>query len=332
MKLNVLYTSDNNYAPYLCISLSSLLEQNKEAEAITVYVVKDGWSDEYVEKLRRQVAQYGESRSLILIDGKEWGERLSAMGMLPYRGGQAPNLRLFFTEFIQPDVERLLYLDCDTIICDDLRPLFETDMGDAAMAVVLDSLTTHYRPRIGFSPEDSYFNSGVLLFDVANWNKVRAAEKLMELMRSDRPATFMNPDQDALNIALKEHVTVLSPRYNFQTTHQVYSTKAFFANYGGIRYYTAEELEEAKARPAILHAYRFLGQFPWHKNAIHPWRPLFLEIASRSQCADFTPKENKGLAFRLERILYRILPECLFLPIFKAWQIHHIKQHFKKLG
>ena len=80
----------------------------------------------------------------------------------------------------------------------------------------------------------------------------------------------------------------------------------------------------------ILHAYRFLGQFPWHEKAIHPWRQLFLSYAAESQCPDFPETPNTDLAFRLERILYRILPQGIFLPIFKMWQVHHIKCHFKE--
>ena len=330
MKLNILYTSDNAYASALCISLTSLLKNNTQAEEITVYVVQDHWEEQYITKLQRQVAEYGESRRLKLIDGEVWSKKLDEMGMLPYRGGQAPNLRLFFSNFIDPDVKRLLYLDCDTIICNDLAPLFAMEMGSLPMAAVLDSLTTHYRQRIGFTPDDTYFNSGVLLFDVANWNNHKATEKLVALLKSDKPKTFMNPDQDTLNIALKNNIAVLHPRYNFQTTHKVYSNKVFFANYGGIRYYTAEELDDANANPTVLHAYRFLGQFPWHENAVHPWRALFLEYAAKSQCADFTPKKNSGFAFRVERVLYRLLPKSLFLPIFRLWQVHHIKKHFKK--
>jgi len=331
MKLNVLYTSDNNYAPWLCISAASLLKNNTEAEEITIYAVKDDWDEHYVTCLEQQVADYGESRHLRLIDGKEWEARLDELGMCPYRGGHAPNLRLFFTEFIAPDVDRLLYLDCDTIVCGDLSELFATDMGDTPMAVVLDSLTTHYRKYIGLTPKDTYFNSGVILFDIDNWKKVGATDKLMELLNGQSHKNFINPDQDALNIALRDQVTVLHPKYNFQTTHEVYSNKNFFANYGGVDYYTCEELDDARENPVILHAYRFLGQFPWHKNAIHPWRPIFLEYAEGSRCADFRPKENEGIIFAVERVMYRVLPEGIFLYIFRIWQNYHMKKHFRSV-
>ncbi len=332
MKLNVLYTSDNNYAPWLCVSVASLLENNKGADEITVYAVADSWDEKYVSRLEAQVARYGDRRHLKFIDGKEWTSRLSELGMLPYRGGQAPNLRLFFSEFIDSDVERLLYLDCDTIVCDDLTPLFQTDMKDKPIAVVLDSLTTHYRSKIGFSSTDSYFNSGVILFDVENWKKCKATERIMSYLDSGIRKTFINPDQDLLNVALKGQAVILHPRYNFQTTHKVYPNRLYFKNYGGIDYYTDSELDEARENSAILHAYRFLGQFPWHKNAIHPWRKIFLTYASMSECTDIEPSENIGKIFKLERFLYRILPKCIFIRIFKAWQNRTMKKHFKNIA
>ena len=331
MKLNVRYTSDNNYAPWLCVSVASLLENNKGADAITVYAVADSWDEKYVSRLENQVSRYGDSRRLRLIDGKEWTSRLAEMGMLPYRGGQAPNLRLFFPEFIDSDVEKLLYLDCDTIVCGDLSPLFETNMNDKPIAVVLDSLTTHYRSKIGFSATDSYFNSGVILFDVENWKRCNATEHIMSVIGSGEHKTFINPDQDTLNVSLRGQAVILHPRYNFQTTHKVYPNRLYFKHYGGIDYYTDAELDEARKDSVILHAYRFLGQFPWHKNAIHPWRNTFLTYAAISECSDFEPTQNVGNMFKFERFLYRILPKCIFIRIFKAWQSHSMRKHFKRI-
>ena len=85
MTWNVLYCSDNNYAPYLGVSIQSLLENNKSAESIVFYVVSDNISDDNIERLKRQIAKHGDSRRLVLIDGRQWVERMTAMNILPYR-------------------------------------------------------------------------------------------------------------------------------------------------------------------------------------------------------------------------------------------------------
>ncbi len=332
MTLNILYCCDNNYAPYLGVSMTSVMENNRSAEAIVFYVVSDNVSEDNLARMQKQVEQYGEGRRLVLIDGQSWVKRLVDMTMLPYRGGHAANLRLFFTEYIEEDVERLLYLDCDTIITADLQELFHTPMGPSVSAgVVLDSLSAYYKPIVEFKPEDYYFNSGVILFDVKNWTNNKCQETLLMLLKEYPKPHFVNPDQDVLNILLKDQKMILSPKYNFQTTHKVYSNSIYYANYAREGYYPEEKMEEAQKAPVILHAYRFLGQFPWHKKAIHPWRKLWWEYVAISQWSDLVPRENKGMTFAMERMLFRILPKRMFLPIFRVWQTHYFGKKMKML-
>ena len=320
MTWNILYCSDNNYAPYLGVSIRSLLENNKDAENITFYVVSDNISDDNIARLKRQVAAYGEGRRLVIIDGRQWVEHFVSMNLLPYRGGMAANLRLFFVEYIEDDVERLLYLDCDTIICGSLGELFDMPMDKSPAAAIIDSLSgNEYKELIGFQQTDVYFNSGVILFDVNNWKSEKCQDRLSELMVKLKH-NLPNSDQDFLNILLKDSKKIISPKYNFQTTHQTYSEKVYFSVYPDIAYYSNEEIDEARNAPVILHAYRFLGQFPWHKNAIHPWKKLFWENVECSEWNDLEPRKNKGILFALERFAFKITPKKIFLSLLKKYQ------------
>ena len=329
MVMNILYCSDNNYAPYLGVSMVSLLENNKSVQEINFYIVSDNISADNLRRLEDQVRSYGESRRVIIVDGKEWVNRLDDMKMIAYRGGHAANLRLFFTDYIEQDVERILYLDCDTIICSDLSELFETEMGNSPAAVVLDSLSAYYKKALDFEPQEGYFNSGVVLFDVKNWKEQNCQERIIETIRDvDRP--LVNPDQDVLNLVLRDQKTVVSPKYNFQTTHKVYSNKSYFKVYLKDGYYTDEEIAKGSAAPVILHAYRFLGQFPWHKNAIHPWKELFWDYVKISEWKDLVPRENKGALFAIERIAFKLLPKTVFLFFFSKWQMYTFGKKIKE--
>lgn len=326
MTWNVLYCSDNNYAPYLGVSIQSLLENNKSAESIVFYVVSDNISDDNIERLKRQIAKHGDSRRLVLIDGRQWVERMTAMNILPYRGGHAANLRLFFIEYVEKNMERLLYLDCDTLVCGDLSELFEQPLNNSTAAVVLDSLSgKEYKTAIGFDSDDRYFNSGMVLFDVKKWIENDCQQKLIEYM-NDPQYNFPNNDQDFLNLLLKDDKIVVSPKYNFQTTHAVYSNRTYFASYPSEVYYTNSEIDEARNAPVILHAYRFLGQFPWHKDANHPWRQIFWDYVAKSEWQDLEPRENQGGIFAVERIAFKIIPKGCFLPIFKKIQVRSFKK------
>jgi lipopolysaccharide biosynthesis glycosyltransferase len=45
---------------------------------------------------------------------------------------------LLLADVLPPDVERVLFLDADTWVCDDLRPLWATDLGEKVLAAVAD--------------------------------------------------------------------------------------------------------------------------------------------------------------------------------------------------
>ena len=38
--------------------------------------------------------------------------------------------RLFAPKVLPESVERALYLDCDTIVCGSIEPLYETELGE----------------------------------------------------------------------------------------------------------------------------------------------------------------------------------------------------------
>ncbi len=329
-KLNFLYCCNNAYAPCCGVSILSLLQANTSADEITVYVVYDSVSEENILRLQKTVADFGPTRRLELVDGKQIVERLKENGIGTYRGGQAANLRLFFTEYISSDVKRLLYLDCDTLICDDLSELFAAEMGTNPVAAVRDALTADYKIKYGFKAEDTYFNSGVLLFDVDNWKNGNCSAELLKLF--DIPEyRGTNNDQDYLNRLLLNRLTLLSPRYNFQTTHCIFSDKTYFSVCPKESYYTEAELQAAREKPAIIHVYRFLGQFVWTENSAHPLTGEYIKYLKQSQWKNcgMTPNVKSAL-FSAERLLYKILPNPCFFHLFYKMQNRHFNSELQK--
>ena len=78
-----------------------------------------------------------------------------------------------------PEVERVLYLDVDTLALDDLAPLWRTDLGDAYVGAVTNVFQPDHlfhAAELGIRPED-YFNSGVLLLDLAALRRDGCAER-----------------------------------------------------------------------------------------------------------------------------------------------------------
>jgi len=327
--LNVLYAFDDNYAPFGGTSIFSLLENNQDIEKIRIFVVMDNVSDENKKRLRKTVDDFG--RELVIVDGQKFAELMKELGVPMYRGSYATHYRKFFQLFIPDDVKTLLYIDSDSVVPGKLNELIDFDFEGKCIAVVKDSIVGKYKLLLGFQPKEVYFNAGVTFIDVSAWKERNYSRKLIDYIQNVR-AKFVNPDQDLFNMVLKNDTVVLPPEYNFMPVHRAYSDKAFFFCYPQKGYYTREQIENARENPRIIHAYRFLGEFPWHKNNCHPDNAIFDSYLYRSEWADYIKIEaNMPFVFKFEKVIFKILPRGLFLFIFSKYTSFIIKKKNKEL-
>lgn len=89
---------------------------------------------------------------------------------------------------------------------------------------------------------------------------------------------YSAPDQDLLNVVCREEILKLPAKYNAQPVHRVYHVNDYFKCYGSRAYYSEEEIEKLKDDTVIYHCFRFLGEFPWDKDNLHPDRRLLTII------------------------------------------------------
>ena len=178
--------------------------------------------------------------------------------------------RVFLGELL-PEVERVLYLDCDTIVVDSLAPLAELGLGNAYVAAVRNLFLPGHadRPaRIGLPPDQPYFNSGVLLLNLDAMRRDDCQTELLELARCGK-GRLLFPDQDALNIVLGRRLIELHPRWNVMNSFLVFP----WAREGA----WATLIEEAASRPAIRH-YEGPGlSKPWHFLYSYPDREAYFD-------------------------------------------------------
>lgn len=315
-RLNVLYQFNEKYVPYAGISMVSLLENNREIEEIVIYVLTEKVSQESIEKLKRQIEVY--KRQICFIDTKELVDKMKSLGIPEYRGSYATNMKMFAADYMPDEIERLVYIDSDTIICGDVSSLMTMDMQGKPIAMALDSLGDKHKQLIGLQKEDMYFNAGIILFDIKKWKAEKCTERLQEHVKNVR-AHYMSPDQDLLNIVFRNNILKLNIAFNLQPIHFVYEYSLYSKFFGQLNYYTEQEVGHAVENPIILHTFRYLGEFPWHKNSLHPHTSYFDKYMKISLWSDYQKQETEqnGLVFHIEKWLYCYLPKRLFLAIFK---------------
>lgn len=315
MRLNLLYQFNEKYAPYAGVSIFSVYMNNRSMEEIYVYVLGENLSDNSVLTLERMAKEYG--RKIVFLDTTRLIGKMKALDMPTYRGSYAANMRLFLDEVLEEQIDKVLYLDADTIVDADLSSLLETDMQSKTIAMALDSLGGSHKKQIGLQRGDDYYNSGVILFDLEGWRRKEYSKKIAEHVRNERN-NYPAPDQDLLNLVCRNDILRLEARYNFQPPHAVFTNRQFYRIMKPGAYYDSNEIQYEEGRVSIYHCFRFIGEFPWNQDNLHPYNDIFDRYLKKSPWRAYKKEPAKpGVLIRIERILYKILPKYLFLYVFK---------------
>lgn len=302
------------------VSIYSLLKNNENRDEIMIYIIDDGISDTNKEKIICEIESFNGKYKFISADLILGNEK---MNNYPQYGGTRKNvhsfLKLCIGSFLTDEIDRILYIDCDTLVLDDISSLYYSDLDGKVIGMVQDCLVVKQKSLISFSENDRYYNSGVILFDVKKWKENNGEERVIK--HSIRQ-TYGTVDQDLLNVEFKDEICCLPIRYNFQPFHIVYDNKTFFRHFPHKKdvYYSEYEIDDARSKTVIMHFFRYLGESPWHKNSIHPCTEFFDQYLKESQYAQYEkkPTSKKGI-FAVERVLYKILPRNLFLYIFNLF-------------
>ena len=110
-------------------------------------------------------------------------------------------MRLALPELLQKE-HRVLWLDVDTIVTDDIGDLFDEDLGGCCIGAVREPPWSR--------PGRVYYNAGVLLMDL----DAMRGDVFMRLIQRINTVRMGFKDQDAINDVLGGRIHDLSPIWN----------------------------------------------------------------------------------------------------------------------
>ena len=319
--MNVLYQCDEKYAGHMGISLTTLLIHNVDCEFINVFILDAGIGEENKEKIRQTCTAYG--RNCFFIDGNDIIVNLKNSGILPYRNSYATFMKLYIKEKLPENIDRILYIDCDTVILKKLDGLFSVKMEGKPLAMCEDIMAYQYKRKLGFEKEETYYNAGIILFDFQTWNLQKWEEKIESFWQIYSEEMMLKHDQDILNRLFKGHIKTLPLRYNMQSVLYITSLKVFWGTYKKVVNYTYESLKKEFEEQTILHFLKVCGESPWDEGNLHPHQQYYEYYKKNSLWKDESQTvSNISMIYKIEKMIYRRLPAGLFLWFFKF--IHDI--------
>ncbi len=285
--MNIVYAANDAYAQHMGVSMYSLMDRNQDVSQLQVYVLSLGLSDASRDKLRQIAAGFGRTLQMIEVDRLE--ERLDCA---VDTGGFDISilLRLFMGELLPETVERVLYLDCDTVIVRPLRRLWAASLDGCMMGAVMEpTIYPQVKESIGLTDADPYYNSGVLLVDLKRWRRENVQQQLMDFLKKKNGKLFAS-DQDLLNGTLKGKIKTLPVRYNFFTNYRYFSYGTLVRHAHTYKAVSKREFAQAKRHPVIIH---YMGdERPWIAGNRNYYRLAYERCLAQTPWAG-TPK-TKG--------------------------------------
>lgn len=289
-RLEVVYASNDGYARHLAASMCSLFDRNRDFPEIRVFVLAMGLSEASRKGLKEIANRYG--RILELIDMGDLKSRFSYPVDL---GGYDISimLRLFMGEVLPASVNRVLYLDCDTIVLQSLNSLWNRDLGEKIIGAVMEpTIYPAVRQSIDLEPEDAYYNSGVLLVNLAQWRAEGVQEMLLDFWKAKGGKLFAS-DQDVINGGLKGRICTLPPKYNFFTNYRYFSYRSLKKYGPAYHAVTKAEFVRAKHHPVIVH---YMGdERPWIAGNLNHYRRAYEIYLAQTPWAGTKKETGKRL-------------------------------------
>ncbi len=203
------------YSKYVATAIASILLHTQET--IVIHILCDNSiSDENIDKINQTVECYGAKIVYHRIELPTYFQTLDSIKNITI----GTLFRLFIPEVCE-NIDRVIYLDADTLIQCDISRMLQYDLNDSYAGVVLDVyktrrdyINTKLYKKLGVN-KDIYFNAGVMVFNCVLIRKeMNLVDKGLEILNVMPFLPFA--DQDVLNILFKGKIVLLDNMYNYQ--------------------------------------------------------------------------------------------------------------------
>lgn len=314
--MNVVYSSSDSYAEICGISITSLFENNKDVEDITVFVIDNNISDLNKTRLLNTAKRY--NRKLVFVEKVDI-EKITNTNIYVGRWNISTFFRLYLPSILPSDIDRVLYIDCDMIVRHRLNDIYNLDIGECSVAAVDDCRSDLYREDIGTKPGTIYVNNGFMLIDLNKWREANVQDEFSKFI-SNRKGDLTYMDQAPLNGVLgpKNQIFALPAKYNAQRIFFDFTYEQLMKLRKPEYHLSKEEYNEAINNPVIVHfTSTFLtGTRPWQIGDKHKFTKEYLYYKSISEWKDEPlRKDDRKLRKKIMTIICKLTPKFIMIPI-----------------
>jgi lipopolysaccharide biosynthesis glycosyltransferase len=242
--LNICMSLDNNIVYPTLVSMTSALENNSNKKNILSYnmLLSDDFNKDNIQIFESLKKKYPVKINYYIIPNifdtfKKWSK------------GTHCHYHKIIIPMLFPHLERILYLDSDTLIFKDISKMYNLDFNHNFI-LGAQAHDKYIMKRFNLKLK-ALVNSGVILFNI---KKIRKYNKDIELlyftMKNSKKLKY--PEQDSMNIVFNKNIGILPYEYGMRIIDSLQTYKEKCEHKYLIKY-SISEIKNAILRPAIVH-------------------------------------------------------------------------------
>lgn len=265
--INVCLSCDDNYSKYAGIVIASILYNSSESSKLNFYVLDGGITSNRKEEILSLKSIKDCEISFIPINTEDF-EGYRKVCTHKYIS-IATYYRLKLASLL-PDTDRVIYLDCDTVVNCDLTELFNVELNSEVFAGShdIDKNTVAINP--------TYVNAGVLVIDLKNMREQQLEEKFLTYTQENFE-TIKCGDQTIINEVCKGNIKVVGDTWNVQTSD--FMNRSSFIKKPNIIHYIAKNKPWCHISLCYFKNYyiKYLQLTPWKKTEFEKFKYIFID-------------------------------------------------------
>lgn len=210
----VFFATDNNYAPFVAITLESILENCSKDYFYHFHVLTTDLDKSYEEKLKKYES---EDVKIEFISLRETLTKIKVKFHLRDYYSIETYYR-FFIANMYPQYDKVLYMDCDIVVLGDIAELYNNDITNLYLAASPEEVMAEvkvfgdYVEKALDVPVAEYFNAGIMVMNLAEFRKDNIEKKFFEMINRFR--FRVTQDEDYLNVLCKGKTKILDLGWN----------------------------------------------------------------------------------------------------------------------
>ncbi len=286
----IILASDDNYAPFMYITMYSMLENKKQNTFYDFYLlVPSAFSSDNENKILELKNTY--ECDIHFIDMKD---AFADLEMQISHITSPTYYRLLATEILPIEYSKCIYVDVDVVVCDDLQQLLSIDLADNYIAGVLAAgyvkNETYNCQRLNLPHMKNYVNAGVLLMNLQKIRNDNLVKKFLDLSKQN----FSSQDQDVINVACFGKIKNIDLKFNAMPKIIFDSNLSSF--------FTMKQIVSAKNSPIIIHyADR---RKPWNSINAKLGKIWWKYAKESPYCCFLRKKRNYSLLLAIKSFLF----------------------------